>query len=258
VGNFNYGSSLDFFHDVFEYDAEPILGQIDRHYNKTIKDEDILHDGMYSKLDSLILSSFIRDREPWSVMEIGGGCSTNIMLEALRHNNGPAFLKTYSPALMSEVNPPDDVGWEQVEGCFLDSFEHDDEYLDNVDLCFIDAAHHAHFALFYFFYVMQKLPKGALIHIHDIQNPEVLQNALDKGFVKLHAQFFPVPAITCEIYALYLLLQQYPGRYKVLCNTNDLQYKYTKQLKHIKNVEHGTFEKRQGAVSCSLWLEVIQ
>tara|TARA_R110002051_G_scaffold325278_2_gene426778 strand:+ start:6780 stop:7562 length:783 start_codon:yes stop_codon:yes gene_type:complete len=258
--NWHYNKSFNNgFHEVFSYDKNPIMDLFAKYYKKDISDEDIMCDGFYSKLDSLLLYSMIREKKFKNILEIGGGGTTNIILQALRKNKSLSTLTNHSLELQNSIHDiPDHVECSFFQGDLMDTFENNPTDLDQIDFCFIDGSHHAYFAIFYFYEILRKLPTGTIIHIHDIQNPEVLQSEHDAGHIPLHPVYCPHPTPTDEIYALYFLIKEHKQEFKVICNTNDLLYNEIDNLKYIQGVERGMY--RHGGVTApaeSLWLERV-
>lgn len=246
MGNFIYGKKFEIdFHDVFSYDKNAIQEII----SKNRKEEDgTFCNGMYSRFDSILLSCMLREKKPKTIIEVGGGCTTNIIMSTLKEVDYKVDLTTYAEELQSNIiSTPDNISFNFISGNFLETFS--DINIKDVNLCFIDGAHHAYFALYYFYNVMQKLSVGSIIHIHDIQNPEVLYENYRTGHITKHPIYMPEPTPTCEIYALYILLKEHKDRYRVLCNTNDMFY--------ADNDE--TYGNLHGcAPSESLWIEVVE
>jgi len=259
MGNFDFGKSLEDYDKVFSYSREPILNLFSKYYNNDIRDADILANDWYSKLDSLLLYSFIREKKFKNILEIGGGTTTNIMLNALEKNANEASLSTYCrEQTQNPREAPTNVNFSLYQGNFLDTFEENKPNMQDVDLCFIDGDHEAYFSAYYIYEILEKLPSGAIIHIHDLLRPDGRGSAKE-----YYSDIVPLPTWTTlcdEHFVVYLFLKNNLDRYKILCDTNNLIHNELKSLEYIHGVSEGLFIKGKRlstAPAQSLWLEVL-
>lgn len=121
------------------------------------------------------------------------------------------------------------------EGDFLDTYFENKPELSSLDFVFIDGPHESYFATFYCYEILERLRSGTLIHIHDINEPDVLLEAYQKGwYTPFHRNY---PTITDEAFTVYLYLKNRKG-YKVLCRASDLLEKNFEKISFIQDVEN--------------------
>lgn len=170
-----------------------------------------LPDSQYGNLESMILYAIIRDRKFRIVVEMGTearGRSTYIIQKALLKNGG-VFLHIMNdlPGIVEEAFA--NLVRQGMGGniwllsgpaqTMMDIFRPN---LGKVDFMFIDADHSADFARWYVTEVINYLPKGSTVHIHDINitkeqdrgfsedNEEIaLRQLMEKGHLPLESIF---------------------------------------------------------------------
>ncbi|MCU0947513.1 MAG: class I SAM-dependent methyltransferase [Porphyrobacter sp.] len=132
----------------------------------------------YSGIDALSLYCFVRDHKPNKVIEIGAGASTRLLLAALHANAEETGVR---PELISidpfarftpeeEVNVTFSVLPEALQAVQAKLAGE----LGEGDLLFIDSTHVHKFGSdveTYFDTTFPALPKGVMVHVHDIFTP---------------------------------------------------------------------------------------
>jgi len=236
LGNWNYGLSIgEWYKELTAYDKDVVLHLLKKYYPE-IKDG-VIHSGYFGTMDSVLLYSYIREFKPRNIMEIGGGTSSKVMFQALKKNGLNVKLNGYALKRTSDVSQaPDCVDYVFHEGDLLETFFKYPPSLEQLDFVFIDGAHESYFASFYCYEILEKLKPGTLIHIHDVQEPDVLLEGYEKGWWKL-GEYCKNPTITDEIFTMYLYIKK-QGGYKVLCKSNDLLEKNLDKVNFIHEVEN--------------------
>lgn len=256
MGNFNYGKTLNEWDARLAYDKEAIVKILKNNYDSV---KDAAHtNGYYSLLDSHLLLSFLNEARPKNIVEIGGGLTTKMMIEHIKTNRPETNLTTFAIDLKNTLPQNLPKNFKYIEGDFLTTYF--DNFIDwgNIDLLFIDALHEAHFATFFCYELFPKLKKGALIHVHDVQEPSVLLEGYQKGYIKL-GEYWKNATITDEAYQLFYYIKDKP-EYLVLCNSNNLLEKHTELVSWITNIEKNKYVNLNStglAPAESLWLKKI-
>lgn len=234
MGNWQYGQSLKDWFIITDYDRDAVVNVIKKYYDE-IK-ESIIHTGYFGSMDTVLLYSYLREFKPRNILEIGGGTSTRVMFQALEKNNLDVKLICYAKERTSNIKEnPNCVKYTFHEGDFLESFFKYPLIPEELDFVFIDGAHESYFATFFCYEIFEKLKPGTLIHIHDVQEPDVLLEGYEKGWYTL-SKYTPNPTITDEFFTVYLYIKN-AKNYKVLCRSNDLLEKNFDKISFIKGVE---------------------
>lgn len=253
----DYGQSLNCFDEVITYDKVEIAQLIKKYFDE-YKDKVIFNDWL-SKLDSVVLYSFIREHQFKNIVEIGCGTSTNIMFEALGKNNIPCKVQSHASYETVSLNAkPECVEFEQYVGNLLNTYYDTKlkDQLKDVDLVFIDGDHESYFTTFYCYYLLEHLKPNTIVHVHDVGNPEVLAKGLASGYLEKKYS-----TICDEAYTLvqYLKLRK---NFKVLCHTMDLVENNIDMISFMPDVKYDTYQLYQHAPkrttpASSLWLQKI-
>lgn len=256
MGNFNYGKTLRDWDARLAYDKDAIVKLLKDNYDavKNITKTN----GYYSLLDSHILLSLLNETRPKNIVEIGGGLTTKMMMEFIKLNELETNLTTFAIDLKNTLPPDLPQNFKYVEGDFLNTYFENNVDWANVDILFIDALHEAHFATFFCYELFPKLKKGALIHVHDVQEPSVLMEGYQKGYIKL-GEYWKNPTITDEAYEVFYYIKDKP-EYLVVCNSNNLLELHSELINWIPNVERNKYINCNGtslAPAESLWLKKI-
>jgi predicted O-methyltransferase YrrM len=163
-----------------EYDSFP--------QNQVRPDEYGVHPngGSYAPVDAGVMHCMVRHHKPKRVIEIGSGSSSLVMTAALIANakeGAPSQLTCIDPhpdaarvngleSLQSSGTLPIKFMWERkiVQKIDMSLFMS----LEPGDILFIDSSHVArvgHDVNFLYLEVLPKVPKGVLVHVHDIFFP---------------------------------------------------------------------------------------
>lgn len=135
------------------------------------------NNGFFERVDAEVAYSFVRQRKPARVIEIGSGNSTLVLASALKKNaedgapgelisiepNPAGFLKSGIPELTKLIEKP-------VQQVPLDLFR----TLQPNDILFIDSSHVVSIdsdVLYECLHILPAIEPGVLVHFHDIFTP---------------------------------------------------------------------------------------
>jgi len=134
-----------------------------------------LDNPMFSGTDALVLYCMIRHLQPSSVVEVGAGFSTRLLVDAARRN-GPTRIVSIEPhpdeVLRRELLPITLID-RRVQDVPVSLFES----LQRNDVLFIDSSHVVSIdgdVPYLFLEVLPRLRPGVLVHVHDIFLPRQL------------------------------------------------------------------------------------
>ena len=222
-------SSLDKYNELIELD----LDQKSINYNFDIKNN------FFGQADAEIYFQLIRYLKPKNILEIGSGHSTLIALEAIKKNYDVDGIKTF----MTCIEPYENDWLNKVNVTILrETIENIDPKnylnLESNDILFIDSSHMIRpqgDVLKIFAEILPNLPKGAIIHIHDIFTPK---DYPEKWIVKEN-KFWN------EQYLLEALIAN-SERYEVYLALNYLKNNFYNKLKKVcpylkENADPGSF-----------------
>ena len=156
-------ASFNRFQD--EYNAIPFepTGRVGEFY---------LNNPMFSGTDALVLYCMVRHFRPSSVIEVGAGFSTRILVEAARRH-GPTRIVSIDPDpddLLKQNVLPITLMARRVQDVPLRLFES----LQRDDVLFIDSSHVVTIdsdVPYLFLEVLPRLKPGVVVHVHDIFLP---------------------------------------------------------------------------------------
>lgn len=124
----------------------------------------------FSGLDAAALYSFIEQRQPKKIIEVGSGCSTKFAARAVYDLKLTTKLLSIDPAPRSEIDDLCDViirkPFETAPAVWQE--------LEADDILFIDGSHRAFQnsdVTYFFFDVLPNLKPGVVVHLHDIFLP---------------------------------------------------------------------------------------
>jgi len=126
----------------------------------------------FSHSDASLYYSLIRRFRPSRVVEVGAGHSTKLALQAVRDNGAGSVLciDPHAPAWLRELDGPIEIVarpvQESPDSVFLD--------LGPSDILFIDGSHISKTGSdvnHLFLRILPRLPRGVIVHIHDICLP---------------------------------------------------------------------------------------
>jgi predicted O-methyltransferase YrrM len=131
-----------------------------------------LRNPMFGGTDALVLYCMVRHFQPRSVIEVGAGFSTRLLVEAARCNH-PTEIRCIEPwpdPILKQHSLPVTLIEQRVQDVPLSLFER----LENRDVLFIDSSHVlkiggdvSHLLL----EVLPRLKPGVIVHLHDIFLP---------------------------------------------------------------------------------------
>jgi Methyltransferase domain len=164
-------------HAVFEQWGKTMLKYMsDIHSISPLHESNDLHEpkwnnGFLPGLDMVALYGILREVRPSNYVEVGSGNSTKVAFKAKKDGNIPMKMVSIDPypraeidALADEVirRPFEDFDWEGWKS------------LQKGDVVFIDNSHRVlpnSDAMVFFMEILPQLPKGVIVHIHDIYWP---------------------------------------------------------------------------------------
>jgi hypothetical protein len=143
---------------------------------KNLKDEkDALkptwNNGFLPGLDTVAIYSMLNLFKPKQYIEVGSGFSTKVAFQSIKDNNLDTKIISIDPQPRAEI---DQLATEIIRKPFENvdfSFIFD---MQPNDILFIDNSHRVlpnSDAMVFFMEVLPKLPKGVIVHIHDIYLP---------------------------------------------------------------------------------------
>lgn len=168
----------------------------------------------------------IRNKKPKRIIEIGSGFSTKLALSAIRKNREEGHITQLTCIEPYEMPWLDgEKGIElirtKVEESSLALFS----TLETNDILFIDSSHiirPENDVLFEYLTLIPQIPKGVLIHIHDIFTP---RNYPDEWLIEEH-RFWN------EQYLLEALLS-YSKEFRVLLSVNHLKHQHFSAAREV-------------------------
>jgi Methyltransferase domain len=134
-----------------------------------------LNNPMFSGTDALVLYCMIRQFRPSSIVEVGAGFSTRVLVEAARRN-GPTRIVSVDPhpaEALKERALPITLIERPVQELPFSVFES----LERDDVLFIDSSHVVRIdgdVPYLFLEVLPRLKPGVIVHVHDIFLPRQL------------------------------------------------------------------------------------
>lgn len=184
--------------DFHQADAEALAVDILERYGPEFAESSTrvgftLSNPYYSGIDALSLYCFVRSQKPKKVIEIGAGASTRLLLAAL-HGNAQETgerpeLVSIDPFARFTPEEPLDVTFSVLPEALQDVQSKLAGQLGEGDLLFIDSTHVHKFGSdveCYFDSIFPGLPKGVMVHVHDIFSPYYYP----KDWMTLHKRFW--------------------------------------------------------------------
>jgi hypothetical protein len=180
----------------------------------------------FTPIDSQLLHCFVRSYRPQRILEIGGGHSTAVMVNASNLN----MREGWAGSDIVTVEPFPAPGLLRLEGVtvirepaqLVD--ESVFERLQTADLLFIDSTHVVKTGsevLRLLLQVVPSLPEGAYVHIHDVTLPYLYERSFGRDFFD--------PQETSLILALLI----HNERMKVLACSSALNYERPDDLRKV-------------------------
>jgi hypothetical protein len=124
--------------------------------------------GFFPAVDTIVLYTILEEFQPKKYLEIGSGNSTKLAAFCRNREKLAFSITSIDPSPRREIQGIADT-WlgEQIQGVSLDHFKN----LESGDIVFLDGSHvlHANSDVMWFFMeILPVIPKGVIIHIHDI------------------------------------------------------------------------------------------
>ena len=212
-------SKLNFKTEFIEYVEEE--QKSNSKYNFDIKNH------TFAPGDSEFLFQVVRYFKPKKIIEIGGGSSTLIINKAVKlnnvgtkHNAKHICIEPYRNPWLENLKDVKVIR-QQVENSSI-NWKND---LKNNDLLFIDSSHIIRpqgDVLFEYLEIIPKLPKGVIVHVHDIFTPYEYPNDWIRKNIFLWN----------EQYLLEVLLSNFT-RYEIIASLHLLKNKFFDNLKTV-------------------------
>ncbi len=156
----------------FRWDEQlTLLNELSGYHDELNALEFNFDNGYFSGFDAAVYYSLIRHLKPQSVIEIGGGYSTQLAAKALTTNGGGKLtcIEPY-PERLNGVGPHVELIQKRVEEIDINFFS----CLSAGDILFIDSSHAVKFGsdvCYEFLQLLPRLTPGVWIHVHDIFFP---------------------------------------------------------------------------------------
>lgn len=162
----------EYFEDLIDHYPAPDFPQKRTEGRRYFSDN-----GFFGFADAFTLSGIIQKERPRSIVEVGSGFSSSVMLDTLEHIGETAkltFIDPFPERLQSLLSPQDKLMTEilarPVQEVSLDVFDQ----LEARDVLFIDSSHVAKIGsdvTHLMFRVLPRLKPGVIVHVHDIFYP---------------------------------------------------------------------------------------
>jgi predicted O-methyltransferase YrrM len=212
-----------------------VLDDIDRHGEALENKRSLLDQAWFPSLDGAAAYAIVRERKPLHIVEVGSGHSTRILSKA---SGGVGEIVAIDPAPRADIAglPGVRVIPNTVQSAPSDAFA----ALGAGDLLFIDSSHilmPGSDVDILFGRVLPALPKGALVHIHDIFLP--FDYPAIWGWRNYNEQQGVLPLLTS-------------GAWKPLFSSVWAERRMAERLSRSVVAR---LPKRREAIAASLWLE---
>jgi len=136
----------------------------------------------FTGMDAKVAYAFVRTFQPKRVVEIGSGNSTRFMRKAIQDGRLATKLVSIDPApRLSTAQVADEIVVQSVIETPLSVFAE----LTAGDILFFDGSHlcfHGSDVTHFFLRILPVVPKGVLVHIHDIALPDEYPPHFDERY----------------------------------------------------------------------------
>ena len=193
-------------------DYKNILSQINEHsdYFESLaleasgsKDEVNWKNGFFPGLDIVSLHTILASKKPKRYIEVGSGNSTKVAYQSIKRNNLDTQIISIDPFPREEI---DQLSDEVIRKPFEEINFWKEINIESGDILFIDNSHRIlpnSDAMVFFMEILPTLPKGTIVHIHDIYLPyDYPQFMCDRAY--------------SEQYGLAMFILANPDRYKTI------------------------------------------
>ncbi len=190
----------------------------------------------FPRLDGAAAYAMIRSEKPNRIIEIGSGHSTRFMMQAVLDENLPTQITAIDPAPRADISKlPITIHNDIVQNVDPEIFSK----LRAGDILFIDSSHIAMPGTdvdYLFLNILPSLPKGVIIHIHDIFLPH--DYPLNWEWRGYNEQQAVAPLLS--------------GGYDILFSS---AYASRYLSDHIAKMKLDTLHLSDGAFETSLWIQ---
>lgn len=182
-----------------------------------------LNNPMFSGTDALVLYCMVRHFRPASIIEVGSGFSTRVLVEAAKHN-GPTQILCIEPhpeELLKQRVLPVTLIERRVQDISLSVFES----LQSGDALFIDSSHAVRIdgdVNYLFLEVLPRLKPGVIVHVHDV----FLPRQPPREWVVDQMRFW------CEQYLLQAFLA-FNGAFEVVLSNSYLGLRHERVMRDV-------------------------
>ena len=189
----------------------------------------------FPRLDGAAAYTMVRMEKPNQIIEVGSGHSTRFMMQAVLDENLPTKMTAIDPAPRADISKlPIQIHNDIVQNVDPDLFTK----LQAGDILFIDSSHIAMPGTdvdYLFLNILPTLPKGVIVHIHDIFLPHAYPASWEwRGY---NEQQIVAPLIFGDFEILFS--SAYAARYLTT---------------HLSDTQLDRLPLSDGAFETSLWL----
>jgi hypothetical protein len=193
----------------------------------------------FPRLDAVALYTFVREARPARIVEVGSGHSTRFIGRAVRDGALATAITAIDPEPRADIGG---TGAEVTHATVQEAGTAPFEALTEGDILFVDSSHILMPGTdvdFLFNHVLPILPRGVLVHVHDIFLPDEYPPDWEwRGYN--------------EQLAVATLIQG--GAFRLLWSS---RYAATRMAKAVANSVAGPIPLKPGAMETSLWLAKV-
>lgn len=198
---------------------------------------DCVKNGFYHTPDAEIYGGMILDLEPDQIVEVGSGFSTRIARRSIQYGGLRTQLRVIDPQPRADIREDaDDITQSRVEDVDSASLR-----LTDRSILFIDSSHICRMKgdiPFLYCRILPSLPKGAVVHIHDIYIPYEYPNIYGKWLWN-------------EQYTLFCSLA-HSSKFEVLLATHLLSRTHTNAMREA--ISPAVSPETNSHCGCSFWI----
>ena len=167
--NANRGLYADLLNEALKY--KEIFQSIKKNGNETDASEPVYNNGFLPGLDIICLYTLIAKFKPEHYVEVGSGNSTKVVYKSINANHLNTKITSIDPMPRAEMDKlADTVIREPFENTNFDLIFS----IKENDILFIDNSHRIlpnSDSMVFYLDVLPKIPKGVIVHIHDVYLP---------------------------------------------------------------------------------------
>ena len=219
---------------------QDLFGEIrrDERINPSLQARDeCVKNGFYHTPDAEIYAAMILDLEPDQIVEIGSGFSTRVARRSIRYGGLKTRLRVIDPQSRADIREDaDEIIRNRVELVDPASLR-----LTDRSVLFIDSSHICRMkgdVPFLYCKVLPSLPKGAVVHIHDIYIPY--------EYPWIYGQW-----LWNEQYMLFCTMAN-SSKFEVLLTTHWLSRQHTNVMR--ETISPAVLPEKNQHCGCSFWI----